>query len=96
MTAAAPAVVQKVISDFNKVKPNEILLSGHTDRAGSSGYNLVLSKDRLDAVAAALKEAGVPSLILTKTIKGEYDPRVATPDGQRSEANRRVEVVFKR
>lgn len=96
LTAAAPAVVQMVISDFEKVKPNEIRLSGHADRAGSSGYNMILSKERLDAVAAALKAAGVPSLILTKTIHGEYDPREATPDGQRSDANRRVEVVFKR
>ncbi|MDP6602913.1 MAG: OmpA family protein, partial [Rhodospirillales bacterium] len=96
LTAAAPAVVQKVISDFEKVKPSEILLSGHADRAGSSAYNMVLSKERLDAVAAALKEGGVPSLILTKTMKGEYNPRVATPDGQRNEANRRVEVTFKR
>ncbi len=73
-----------------------IHLAGHTDLAGDSKYNLVLSKARVDAVAQALIKAGVPANRITKEIHGEEKPRVMTADGTAEQANRRVEAIFRK
>lgn len=65
---------------------------GHTDRAGSDAYNNKLSVRRGEAVAAIMTSAGIPANIIAVSGKGESDLRVQTIDGERTPANRRVEV----
>jgi OOP family OmpA-OmpF porin len=65
---------------------------GHTDRAGSDAYNERLSMRRGQAVADLMKAAGIPASIVAVSGKGESDLRVQTIDGERTPANRRVEV----
>lgn len=65
---------------------------GHTDRAGSDAYNERLSLRRGQAVADLMAAAGIPASIIATSGKGESEPRVATLDGERTPANRRVEV----
>lgn len=65
---------------------------GHTDRAGSNAYNERLSLRRGQAVADLMKAAGIPASIVAVSGKGETDLRVQTIDGERTPANRRVEV----
>ncbi len=71
-----------------------ISLSGHTDRARKAGYNLVLSKKRVDAVTAALIRGGVSPSMIGTAIFGEEKPVQITDDGVRSVKNRRVSVEF--
>ncbi|MBY4677564.1 OmpA family protein [Marinobacterium arenosum] len=76
---------------------NSVELIGHTDRLGSNGYNDVLAAKRVNAVAAALANAGVDSSKIHTSSMGENMPVKAC--GSRGtalkdclRANRRVEV----
>lgn len=65
---------------------------GHTDQAGSDQYNIVLSQERADAIAAALRSRNVGGVRIEVGAQGESNPRVPLPDGTRSPQNRRVEI----
>jgi OOP family OmpA-OmpF porin len=67
---------------------------GYTDRAGSSGYNLRLSKRRADTVRAALVKDGVAAAAIADAGRGEDSPAVPTPDGVRNPQNRRVTITL--
>jgi OmpA-OmpF porin, OOP family len=66
---------------------------GHTDRSGTDTYNDGLSMRRAQAVAARMQALGVAQGAVSVSAKGESDPKVATPDGERNPTNRRVEVT---
>ena len=70
-----------------------LTVTGHTDRSGSDAYNEGLAIRRASAVAAALGSAGVSPGSLAVGGKGESEPRVPTPDGERNPTNRRVEIT---
>lgn len=70
-----------------------LTVTGHTDRSGSDAYNDGLSLRRANVVAAALGSAGVAAGSLAVGGKGESEPRVPTPDGERNPTNRRVEII---
>lgn len=84
-----------VISTAKKVEDMSVHVTGHTDRAGSSEYNMVLSQRRAIAVKAALIERGLGHKRLKSSYKGEDSPATPTKDGVRSDNNRRVEIVIK-
>jgi len=65
---------------------------GHTDQAGSDQYNVALSQQRADAVAAALRSRQIGETKIEVGAQGESNPRVPLPDGTRSPQNRRVEI----
>ena len=84
--------VLKSIEDRRSV---DLTVSGHTDRAGSKGYNRKLSLGRAEKVAEFLVSRGVDPKILEITSHGEGNPLVKTPDGMAEPKNRRVEVVVR-
>lgn len=65
---------------------------GHTDRSGSDGYNDKLSVARARVIADMMTAAGIPADSIAVSGRGEKDLRVQTIDGERTPANRRVEV----
>jgi outer membrane protein OmpA-like peptidoglycan-associated protein len=65
---------------------------GHTDRSGTDRYNEDLAIRRATAVKQIMIAAGIPAGVIADSGMGERDNRVATPDGVRNDANRRVEV----
>lgn len=69
-------------------------LIGHTDNVGSEAYNLVLSKERADAVKKYLVSKGVQSSNITTMGKGEAEPLVSNETVQGREKNRRVEFII--
>ena len=71
-----------------------LVVSGHSDRAGPKGYNLVLSRLRALRIENALLRHGVPHDLIAITASGETQPRVSTPDGTREPRNRRVEIIL--
>lgn len=91
ITSETKAVLSLVLSAAKK-GGRDVVLSGHTDRAGDDTYNDVLSKKRVDSVAAALLAEGLLSSTIKKSIHGEKKPSVTTADGAREELNRRVEI----
>ncbi len=94
LTAEGQKVVAAAAKAIVAGRPASVVVTGFTDRAGSDTYNMVLSKKRADAVAAALKQAGVGSTPVVVNY-GEAQPQVQTPDGQREPRNRRVSIVLK-
>ena len=88
------------IADVLKKHPQigDVDITGHTDRLGSEGYNLELSKRRAEAVKGYLVDKGVESRRLRAVGKGESSPVVQCNDADRArlikclEPNRRVEV----
>jgi len=92
--AAAQAVVNQVIADYNANKSTSISVTGHTDRAGSDAYNEKLSERRADAVREALIAGGIPAEAITTAWKGESENAVPTEDGVREQANRRAEIII--
>ena len=74
----------------------EIEIIGHTDASGDVAYNQARSERRAQAVLDALLQLQVPQDAIT-LVKGEGESSLAeaTPDGERSALNRRVEVVVR-
>jgi OOP family OmpA-OmpF porin len=71
-----------------------IKLTGYTDVMGSQEYNMALSKKRVEAVEAALIEAGVDASLISSDYFGESNPvKVCEPATKACLAeNRRVTV----
>jgi len=75
-------------------KPSKLVLIGFADNTGNPASNVVLSKERSNAVATALKSRGITPGLTTGF--GAENPVASnsTPDGQQK--NRRVEVWITR
>jgi len=75
-------------------KNMRIVLGGHADKSGSAKRNQYLSQARADRIANMLKARGVAETQISTIGFGETYPVVVTPDGQKSDENRRVEIVI--
>ncbi len=93
LNGTANSVISQIAAVAYSSKPKSISVSGHTDRAGSTGYNYGLSIKRARAVAKALAERGLSQVKVSNF--GETRPWMGTADGARQALNRRVEVNFK-
>jgi len=93
LTPVALATLDALVSKFGgSNRPQSLTVAGHTDSSGSDGYNEKLSKDRAEAVAAALKARGLGDSVKVEW-HGEKKPRIELPDGTREQENRRVEII---
>jgi outer membrane protein OmpA-like peptidoglycan-associated protein len=83
------------LADYLKAhSQTRVLIEGHTDSRGSEEYNEALSLRRAGAVAAALRERGVPGDAIQTIGRGKAYP-VATNDTDAGrQQNRRVEIVL--
>jgi len=83
------------ITGFLQQNPNlQALLVGHTDSVGKKESNLVLSRERAEAVKQALVAMGIDEARISTEGAGEEQPIASNmhPDGQSK--NRRVEVYL--
>lgn len=91
-------LLNEVVSALNELG-RAIEIAGHTDSHGTDAYNLELSRQRAEAVFAALDDRGL-SVEANVVGYGETRPLESneTADGQDSplgrESNRRVEIVI--
>jgi len=67
-------------------------LSGHTDRTGTTEYNIAKSQRMAASVARYLSAHGVLEARISTIAYGETRPAVPTADGVREPMNRRVEI----
>ncbi|MCF6444298.1 OmpA family protein [Nereida sp. MMG024] len=72
-----------------------VIVQGHTDSVGSAESNQLLSRDRANAVVAALAERGIENARLTSIGFGESRP-IADNDTEEGRAeNRRTVLVWR-
>jgi OOP family OmpA-OmpF porin len=88
------SVLDSVAAEIAKQNISSVNVIGHADTAGSKKYNKRLSLKRANAVREALVAHGVNANLLMVDSKGEDELMVATADGVREPANRRVEITF--
>ncbi len=89
--AEAQQVVNFVAGNYQRCSWSSLVVVGHADKSGSNSYNMGLSEQRANNVAAMLQPA-VPGASVTVEFRGEEEPRVPTEDGVRELQNRRVEI----
>ncbi|WP_033075357.1 OmpA family protein, partial [Sphingopyxis sp. MWB1] len=95
ITPEAASTLDNAISAYNRgCSGTQVMLAGHTDRAGSASYNIGLSKRRNDAVRSYLTARGIGAGSISSEAFGESRPAVATADGVRNDQNRRVEITY--
>lgn len=86
-----------LLAEYLRIKrPEGISLSGHADSRGPDGYNMVLSKRRLEAIERYLRQAGYAGN-LSLTPKGKSEPYLGVDRTRLSQqeiyqADRRVEL----
>lgn len=95
VSSAASSQIKTAIAAAKKAGVKRAVVIGHTDRSGSSDYNMMLSKKRAEAVSRELMMNGIGTKIDTSNA-GETSPMEATEDGVKNRLNRRVEVMFER
>lgn len=74
--------------------PGAIAIAGYADTSGTANYNMAISRQRAEAVAAYLAAQGADSASFAVQWFGQEKLAVPTDDGIREEGNRRVEIVF--
>jgi outer membrane protein OmpA-like peptidoglycan-associated protein len=94
-TSVGLDAARELLGALQEQKPSRILLVGHTDVRGTPEFNMKLSRDRAEAVAAFLRENGLTIPIDTDG-KGANDPmHLSDTSGLTEEdiyaLNRRVE-----
>ena len=92
LDAPAMSMIGKAVASFTAFGAAMVRIEGHSDRAGTEAYNLKLARERAEAVARAIRGAGVPANLIRVRSYGESRPLVPTRDGQREDKNRRVEI----
>lgn len=88
-------VVAEIAAMLTKRPALKVGVEGHTDNTGTPEDNLVLSRQRAEAVASALRDAGIAGTRLVPAGFGQTKPigDNRTEDGRAK--NRRVEIVRK-
>ena len=91
---AANAVLDQISNEIKEYNPSEVTVAGHTDRSGSTEYNMALSERRAHMISNALKERGVVHQVIDEETYGEADSAIETKDGVKMRENRRVVIDF--
>lgn len=94
LTGEAQQVLEKVAEDAARGIYSRVIVTGHTDKAGSENYNEGLSEQRAKSVKSGLVTLGLPADKIDMQAKGETQPMLPTADGVKEAQNRRVEIVY--
>jgi outer membrane protein OmpA-like peptidoglycan-associated protein len=96
ITRDGEGILSEVVSAYQQAHPAKVYVAAHTDRSGSSSYNLAASNRRAKAVMDYLVAHGIPATAIVVSAYGESRPIVPTEDGVREVQNRRAEISFSR
>ena len=94
ITPEAASVLNSAVTAYRDCGNARVMLAGHTDRSGTTTYNMGLAERRNDSVRNYLTGRGIPAMRISSEAFGESQPRVPTADGVRELQNRRVEVTY--
>jgi outer membrane protein OmpA-like peptidoglycan-associated protein len=93
LTAASEGILDRVADVLKKQQTVKVMISAHTDNAGSDAINLPLSDNRAKAVYDALIKRGVAADRLQSKGFGAAQPIESNATSEGRAANRRVEMV---
>jgi len=91
LTGAATGVLDGIAASLNGQANVSLEIGGHTDDTASESYNLVLSKQRAEAVRQYLIARGIDGARLSTQGYGEVQPLVANDSDANRAINRRVD-----
>lgn len=86
--------LDKVVAALRDRPDLTLVIEGHTDSTGASGYNIDLSERRAAAVRQYLVGNGIASNRLRSRGLGEDYPVASNSDPSGRQQNRRVEIVL--
>lgn len=92
LTADSAARARSVLAEIAARPVADVVVIGHTDRAGEIDYNDQLSRQRAEALRAKLVELGGDPARISVAGRGEREPLVPTADGVAEPRNRRAEL----
>ena len=85
-------VLNSVARVLNKYNQSTVMVSGNTDSTGSAEYNLNLSRERAQSVAAYLQGQGVKESRFEVLGLGSSNPIASNDTAEGRSLNRRVEI----
>lgn len=86
-------VIRGVARDLRAYKGSyKVVVTGHTSLTGGKAFNMRLSRERAEAVAAILREENIPAMDITVLGKGWDEPIADNKSKEGQAKNRRVEV----
>ena len=92
LSKAGKTTLDEAAATALEMQPDNILVRGHTDRAGPESYNLGLSERRALSVARYLIDRGAGRFVIDVEGLGESELIAKTSDNVRDGRNRRTEV----
>lgn len=92
LTSEAQRVISEAVQTAKEGGSASILITGHTDTMGTTGYNQRLSVRRANTVRAEMVRQGIPNGAITSTGRGETELLVQTADGVKEPQNRRATI----
>jgi outer membrane protein OmpA-like peptidoglycan-associated protein len=94
ISAAARQVIARVAHTLADVGISSVRVYGYTDSTGGDAYNERLSRQRANAVADALVEAGTPRNGIEAVGAGKQNPVADNGTAEGRAQNRRVAIVI--
>jgi outer membrane protein OmpA-like peptidoglycan-associated protein len=88
------AILDNVEEQVRVLQVPRLIIGAHADRAGSSSYNLQLSRRRAEAVRDELIRRGLSGVTIDIEVFGENRPLVETADGVAEVQNRRADIMI--
>jgi outer membrane protein OmpA-like peptidoglycan-associated protein len=92
LTEQSKAELARMLEELRRRPAPDIVVIGHTDRAGAEDGNDLLSLQRAERVKADLASQGIAAGRIRAAGRGEREPLVQTEDGVDEPLNRRVEI----
>lgn len=87
--------ISSILKYISKLKSDyKILVVGHTDRSGKVIYNNTLARKRANTVYNMLIKNGVPRELIVVDSLSSKSPKILTRTNEKSQLNRRVEVII--
>jgi hypothetical protein len=94
ITSNGMAVIDAAAEEYRTTGSTSVSIIGHTDTTGSREFNMQLSQQRAENVAAELRARGVPPDEVILGWRGQDDLAVPTADNVAEPRNRRAEIAF--
>ncbi|QHT66260.1 OmpA family protein [Rhodocytophaga rosea] len=88
-------ILEKLADFYHRFPDIQIEIHAYTDSIGSDAYNLVLSRQRGEAVLNYLLQKELPSHVLVVNARGKSNPATSNEDSTGRQNNRRVEFLIK-
>lgn len=92
--AEAAQNLRNLAASLDEYPNTDLLIVGHTDAVGTSGYNEELSERRAQSTAQYLSSVGVSPSRLKTAGRGETEPVASNDTEAGRQQNRRVEIAI--